>query len=456
MRYSWVLGAFVVVGAGCGLPVGKYPKQPQICTPENTSLRCRVGGEQYDALVEDLTEEQEATPEEIDEVIRSRWDTDRKKRKEGDTEPLSPGELSVLHAGARVLHPIDPASQHRYYHVGVYHDRWKTNETPERPMHTGFKFPYKVPVVRISLPQRFPPGKPIATKIGLVNLHPNMAGQGLTHGNEYLANGECPVRSDHWYGSVEQLARDWKLEGVTRVDLITTARTGRKKPARFAAIGFYLVYQNDETVPSRYVIEAGEALDTARQVFMSDKSFPSGIGFAEGWSTYNPSLLSNPMNWYKSYLKGARQPDGEWHPTYLFIDAFHTTGAGYSYPGGMASAPYVTVAAGFDEFFPAPGERIGLGRTSIQCIAGGHVHDIGRAWNFDVLDSQDQKNVEIARAYAGRLCAAESFKFDPYKTPEAPAESHVSRPRVESHCQRSDDAQRRPRRGAGASPLPTP
>jgi hypothetical protein len=259
----------------------------------------------------------------------------------------------------------------------------------------------------------------------------------MKHGEQYLPDHRCPQPSDHWYGTVEQLARDWNVDGVTRVDLVTTARVGKSNPARFAAIGFYLVYQEDPSTPSFYVIEAGEAQDNARQVFKSDRSWYGGTAFAQGWATYNPSRLSNPMNWYKAWLRGRKAPSevGEWAPTFLEINAFHTTGAGYSYSGGMSRDPYVVVQAAFDEFTPTPRSPIGLGRMSIRCIAGGRAHDLGIKWGFHALNPKDEKDLGIARTYATRLCAAESYRFIQEKDPEPPAEGHKMKERVDSPCQ---------------------
>jgi hypothetical protein len=64
----------------------------------------------------------------------------------------------------------------------------------------------------------------------------------------------------------------------------------------------YLGYTKaDDPSPSFYVVEAGEALNNARQVYFAkglatDDTSPTGDGVASGPSTYNPTRLSDPTN----------------------------------------------------------------------------------------------------------------------------------------------------------------
>jgi hypothetical protein len=281
----------------------------------------------------------------------------------------------------------------RYYRVRATHERTKTNEVPERAMHS--KFRDGLGIVRITLPEKDQEAEArgyYETNVGQVYLFPSLkhprGTPGLHHGDT-VAEPYCDI--DHWYGSVEQVRRDWSEDPVAgaiatkvqRVDLVTMARI---REHRFAAIGVYLVYESRESKaqPSAYIIEAGTADNGARQVFWAngfardeaDRS-PSGRGVARGRSTFNPTMLSNPNNQYQSWVT-IGENGGEFDPTQILIMASHG--------GEPVANAYITVTATIvrtpevEAKCEGPTSGWGPKRSSIQYDrAGGRVRQIEEA-----------------------------------------------------------------------------
>lgn len=307
----------------------------------------------------------------------------------------------------------------RYYTVSVFHDRTKTNDRLERTVKASFM--EELPLVRLSLPLKKAEAEEVQyydTNVGRVLLNPSLASEGMRHGETVGEGGQC-FKRDHWYGSVEELANDWSdagLTGVTRVDLVTT---GRIRGARFAAIGFYLGYKDNETIPSFYVIEAGDAINSVRQVYYGNgfatgtPKDPAGPGVAKGKSTYNPTLLSDPQNNYMSWLSGDTvegATPGEWDPKWLKITAAHPA----AHPTASAPTPYITVNATFTrdskwESGPVTGKiKRRLSGRALLCRSGGRVRKIGAAMgDSDALSGWDEFQLSLGCGDTGEMVKLE-------------------------------------------------
>jgi hypothetical protein len=423
---AWLaLAAVGLATWGCGEAPPPRPNEPD-GTPQcsERSIRCWVGPAEYDKWSSAMTERARSAgvtigPGDVDHSILLLLSEgtaqfmklgfglprgeDRKALFEqaglpADGEVQAPEPPPPSGGGSR------PPAPTRYYQVKAYHQRTKSDDNPERTMDAGFE--EALPLVRVRLPDTDEEAQAIGhyyTNVGYVFLYPSLAGNGMKPGDTMGASGKPCLKLDHWYGSVAQVRRDLpgQLGGgdVKRVDLVTTGRINdsavSKIGYRFSAIGFYLGYTNvDDKEPSFYVVEAGEALNYARQVFFargraSDSTSPTGDGVATGLSTYNPTRLSDPMNRYKSWLQGALDTETPpvWEPTRLTIRAAHPVAG----DNVTAANAYITVTANMArdhdlESTPeSPTKASGPTHWELLCRAVAHVREMHRAMGGTVV-----------------------------------------------------------------------
>jgi len=329
-----------------------------MCNKKN--IRCLVGFAKYDEFAAELEQESGIKPETADvdnsilvllgdgpqqfinlgfslpEIGPARDDLFERA-----DLPLKEAQQAFESPQSVASNAEQPPAQWRYYGVSVRHHRMKTNDTPERTMNAYFT--EDLNVVRVRLPETDSLAQQIghySTNVGEVILSPSLARPvdgtpPISHGETMGTDGHACYKMDHWYGSVEQVKRDFtpelrrdRITDVKRVELVTT---GRINGSRFAAIGFYLGYEKEDTLsPTFYLVEAGQALNYVRQVYYSkgvasDDTTPDGDGVAKGISTYNPSRLSDPANMYKAWLVGTTKtvPMPSWEPEALTIRAAH-------------------------------------------------------------------------------------------------------------------------------------
>lgn len=156
------------------------------------------------------------------------------------------------------------------------------------------------------------------------------------------------VPNDRKIASV-QTAKDFTMEPVARMDLLTPARAPGANGGRFGAVALYLAYANfGDARPSSYILEAGTATGQPDVIFPS-----TGMNDIVNQQTnYLPTPFSKVTNFYSGRL--TMQGD---EPDTLLVSSTDTSGVG----PGAGDTPYITVTIKYTKLTaPPPYDPIAL------------------------------------------------------------------------------------------------